>query len=124
MYSYNSSHKVVIVLLVVIWAVFHFSQRNEEGLYYENGQIKQTGSTKNSLNEGVWTWFHADGTVQLQGKFSNGNREGVWKKYDEHGVLTSESTYLNNQLHGVYYEFDAVGNTTITKYYEKDVLQK
>lgn len=76
MYSYNSYHKIVVVLGVVIWAVFHFSQRNEEGLYYDNGQIKQTGGTKNSLNEGVWTWFHSDGTVQLQGEFIHGNKIG------------------------------------------------
>jgi antitoxin component YwqK of YwqJK toxin-antitoxin module len=124
MYKYNSYHKIVVALLVVFWAVFHFSQRKGEGLYYDNGQVKQTGGTENALNEGLWVWFYEDGSVQMKGEFRNGNREGIWKRFDDSGTLVSESTYLRNKLHGEYREFDQSGNVILTRRYENDVPLK
>jgi len=109
MYSYNSTHKVVIAVIVVIWAVYNFSQRDDKGLYYENGQIKRSGITDKSMNEGMWVWYFEDGSTQMKGKFHNGKREGIWESFDKKGKLISTSTYSDNKLNGTYIEYNSKG---------------
>jgi antitoxin component YwqK of YwqJK toxin-antitoxin module len=121
MYSYNSSHKVITILLIMVWAVYHFSQRNTDSLYYDNGQVKSEGNTINSLNEGIWRWYYKDGKVQMQGLFSKGKREGAWKTFTRLGELKTESNYHNNQLNGEYIEYNEFGEITKKSIYENDV---
>ena len=124
MYRYNSYHKIITVLVVMAWAVFHFSRRTGNGLYYDNGQIKQTGETKNALNEGTWTWYFENGKVQMQGQFHEGQREGVWYEFDEEGHISSESHYRKNRLNGDYFRYDTTGRVILHQVFKNDTLVK
>jgi antitoxin component YwqK of YwqJK toxin-antitoxin module len=93
MYRYNSTHKIIVAFLIFGWAVYHFAFRSDPSLYFENGQVKRTGSQVNSLNEGTWTWYHENGQIQIQGNFHKGQKDGLWKTYDNDGNIISETHY-------------------------------
>ena len=105
MYSYNSYHKVILILGVIIWAIYHF-QSNDD----------------NNLNHGVWTWYHSNGNIQLTGLFIDGKRNGIWKNYDASGSLTSESTYKDDQLNGKFTRYDKSGRVLVQQYFINDQL--
>jgi len=120
MYKYNSYHKIVVAILVVLWAIFHFSQRDDRGLYYENGQIKRNGGSVKSMNEGIWTWYYEDGTIQIRGNFHEGKREGIWESFDQNGNLISESSYVGNMLNGPFVKYGSDGQIIRQEIYEND----
>lgn len=123
MYSYNSYHKVITGVIIVGWAIFHFSQRStEDSPVYDNGQVICSGEKINSLNEGVWTWYFEDGSIQMKGNFSRGKRTGTWKTYSKDGNLISESNYENNKLNGPSFKYDEHGHTVSEVMYKNDVL--
>lgn len=124
MYSYNSIHKVFVVIIIVAWAVFHFQSRNEENLKYEDGDPIRTGGTENNLNHGQWTWYHQNGKVQISGRYNQGKREGVWKIYDSTGLLILESTYAENKLNGILKQYNAKGEVIREESYRNDTLIK
>lgn len=124
MYSYNSSHKIVIAFLIIAWAIFQFGSRNEESLKYKNGQAKRIGSQKNSLNDGPWTWYFSNGEIQLKGNFIEGARTGPWTRYDSLGNLISESFYTNNKLEGLFTEYNTSGEVVSQHIYHYDTLIK
>lgn len=98
MYRYNSIHKIVAVFIVFGWAVYHFAFRSEPSMYFDNGQIKRTGTKVNSLNEGVWTWYHENGQIQIQGSYHKGQKDGIWKTFDSEGNLISETLYKDGKV--------------------------
>jgi len=122
MYSYNSYHKIITVAIFIGWAIFHFTQRENDGLYYKNGQIKIEGSRVNAINEGKWVWYYENGVVQMSGNFKNGKREGTWNRFDKNGRLVAQSNYRNNVLDGVFLTFNKNGDTLSVQYYEQDKL--
>ena len=124
MYSYNSYHKIVIGLLLVVWAMYQFSGRTDEIPTYNNGQEKRTGEVVNSLNQGVWTWYYGNGKVQLTGAFDEGNRIGIWKSYDTLGNLLVESTYQNNILNGLFTEYSTSGEIITQYIYRADTIKE
>ncbi len=122
MYSYNSIHKIIGVLLVIGWAIFQFRSRSDENLKYDNGDPIRTGNTENNLNHGVWSWYHENGQVQITGTFIKGKREGVWKSYDTLGNLMIESTYKENLLNGTFKQFAKDGKIIRNDVYKDDIL--
>ena len=124
MYKYNSYHKIITVGLIVVWAAFHFSRRENKGLYHQNGQAKISGEKVNSLNEGEWIWYYENGTVQMTGHFKTGKRIGEWRIYNPDGVLVSVSHYENDALNGLQTNYDVAGNITSQMNYKNDVPVK
>ena len=119
-----SSHKIIVIILVVFWAIYNFTATNEESLYYDNGQIKRSGQLENSLNEGLWNWYYENGQIQLSGNFIQGEREGIWSSYSEDGVLLTTSEYVNNKITGKHIEYDINGSIKEEHIYNEDVLLK
>lgn len=122
MYNYNSWHKILIVLVVVLWAIFHFQERNEEQLRYDDGQPIRTGTTKNNLNEGIWKWYHENGELGIEGNFDKGKRTGEWRFYDTNGRMYLKSHYKNNLLNGEFVEYDTTGMILRREIYRNDRL--
>jgi len=122
LYSYNSYHKVITIGIVIAWAIFHFSGKSDDSLYYDNGQIKCSGKIVNALNQGQWIWYFEDGTIQYKGEFDKGERKGLWTRYNSKGHLISKSTYLNNKLNGIYLLYDENENISEKHIYKDDKL--
>lgn len=124
MYSYNSTHKIVVILLVIIWAMYQFSGKNDEGQFYENGQIKRTGSQVNSLNQGEWVWYFKNGQKQIKGEFDRGKRIGTWEQYDSLGHMTLSSEYKDNKLDGLNTHYAEDGSIEAQEIYRNDTVLK
>lgn len=122
MYNYNSSHKIIGIILVVLWAIFHFKERSNQTLVYEDGQPIRTGNTQNNLNHGEWIWYNQAGKVQIIGKFDHGKRVGEWKNFDDSGRLILVSNYQNNLLNGALIQYDTNGIVLRKEIYRDDVM--
>lgn len=122
MHATNDFHKLLVVFLVIAWAMFQFRSRDDGDLKYKNGNPIRTGTTKNNLNDGVWTWYHKNGKVQITGNFRKGKREDVWKSYDTLGNLLIESTYKNNLLNGPFKQYSSNGKLIRSEWYVSDRL--
>lgn len=109
-------------MLVIGWAVFQFSGRNNKGLIYDNGQEKRIGGQVNNLNQGTWIWYHRNGEIQLSGRFDKGERTGIWKSYDTLGNLIQESTYDRNKLHGLFTRYSSNGQIREQFLYQNDTI--
>jgi len=124
MYSYNSSHKIFVVLIVVAWAMYHFTAKSDDPLYYENGQVIRTGSQVNSLNEGMWIWYYSNGAVQIRGNYEEGKRIGLWEEFDSLGHLLTTSQYVDNHLNGYLTHYNIDGEVSEQFIYSDDVVIK
>ncbi len=122
MYSINSPHKIITVFIIILWAIYQFSMRNEDSLYYKNGQIKRVGNQENALNEGTWIWYFPNGVTQLKGQFSEGERTGTWYRYDSTGQVIGVSTYQHNQLNGDWIELSTKGDTIHHQVFKNDSI--
>lgn len=124
MYNYNSYHKIILLVIVFGWAVFHFLSKEDQVLKYENGQTIRTGQILNNHNEGNWIWYHKNGFKQLSGSFKNGKREGEWIVYDSLGNIILKSQYANNLLNGPQVGYDKNGKIVELNYYKDDKIVK
>ncbi|MBK7286407.1 MAG: hypothetical protein IPI95_04480 [Flavobacteriales bacterium] len=41
MFNYNSNHKFITGIIIVLWAAFHFTARDKDPTRYENGRSVQ-----------------------------------------------------------------------------------
>jgi len=110
-------------------------------LYYENGQLDQTGILENDKRQGEWNFYNKKGTLTLTknfdtdnangkviayydngktkftGKYSNNKKEGFWKSYHENGKVKSMGFYKNDKLSGTWKIYDENGSTVSTETY-------
>lgn len=118
-FKYNSYHKIITALIVIIWAIFNYSENFDDRKYYDNGQIKRTGVTRNARNEGKWIWYFENGQKEMAGSFKNGKREGKWITWNLDGNLINEYTYKNDKLNGESIQWNNDG-TLVSKQVWKD----
>jgi len=95
-------------------------------IYYENGQLKVTGSFKEGERDGVWEWYYQNGQLDAkeyykEGKangvcveyfengrlkvnysFKEGKRDGVWKWYHQNGQLDAKGSYKEGKQDGLW----------------------
>jgi antitoxin component YwqK of YwqJK toxin-antitoxin module len=109
MFNYNSRHKIIVGILIVIWAAWHFFSREPAQERYPNGQIKRSGGQLDNLNHGLWTWYHENGRKQMEGRFERGDRAGIWLTFATNGDTLLKATYMGDRLNGPYIEY-ASGN--------------
>lgn len=124
LFNYNSRHKFITALIVVGWAVYHFTGGRETINYHTNGNVSQTGDFKDGKNHGLWIWFYDNGKKQMQGAFQKGTRTGKWEFWDKEGNKIKESMYENDLLNGKSIFWDKEGNIIEVKHYIKDKEQR
>jgi antitoxin component YwqK of YwqJK toxin-antitoxin module len=65
----------------------------KETIYYDNGNVKYSGSFKNGEMHGVWKFFRRDGSVMRAGKMNQGKQIGIWITYDRNGSAVKETNF-------------------------------
>lgn len=121
-YRYQSYHKPVtaIIILILIWGFYHFSDK-KENKYYPNGQMIFDGPVQHNQNHGLWTWWYENGQKEMQGSFTHGKRTGIWRTWDRKGILRTEGMYVDDKLNGEFKEFDELGKLIRISVYANDV---
>ncbi len=112
MFNYNSNHKIITGIIIVLWAAFHFTARDKDPTRYENGQVRYSGNVVNDLNNGRWTWYYENGKRRMEGQFDRGKRQGIWTTWASDGTMLTEGMYVNDRLNGDYSQWDAQGKLT------------
>jgi antitoxin component YwqK of YwqJK toxin-antitoxin module len=121
-FRYNSNHKLIVGIAIVLWAAFHFSGNNDKQNFFSNGQVKRVGGYSHGKNHGSWIWYYENGNKKMQGTFNNGKRTGIWLIWDRNGTKTTESNYLNDRLNGEFTRWDSNGNITERLLYQGDKI--
>jgi len=119
-YQYNSYHKLIVVMILIGWSVYHFFQQTEQTTNYPNGQIRKTGLTLNGKNHGKWVWYYPSGQVKMEGYFEHGKRIGQWHTYSIEGQKLTQSTYKDDQLNGQYIKWNENEKVLEKHYYQFD----
>lgn len=119
-FSYNSKHKLIIGILIIGYAVYHFNGKRTTTKYYESGKTLQSGNFKNGKNHGLWLWYYPSGKRKMEGNFNLGKREGKWFTYNTNGSKASESNYVSDKLNGDFLTFDGEGKLIQTISYIDD----
>ena len=123
-FRYNSHHKLIIGIAIILWAMFRFTGENEEGKSYENGQIKKIGGFNSGKNHGNWTWYYKNGKKKMEGTFLSGKRDGIWVIYDQNGIKLSQGNYKNDQLNGEFTKWNSKGDMLEKSIYKDDIVIK
>lgn len=105
MFKYNSKHKLIIGVLIMLWAAYSFSGKRGVDTFDKNGKLLQTGNFKEGKNHGRWTWFYESGAKKLEGSFDMGSREGMWLTFDKNGDTLNKSYYLHDKLNGPFIKY-------------------
>lgn len=121
-FRYNSNHKAIVGILIVLLSALGFYLRDREKPKYDNGQAKQVGSQVDGRNHGMWIWYHSNGKKRIQGRFEKGKRDGVWITFDEKGDTLLKATYQLDKLNGRYIIYSANNQVTSEMNYEDDQL--
>ncbi|NOG58578.1 MAG: hypothetical protein HND54_12635 [Bacteroidetes bacterium] len=106
LFSYNSNHKIITVIILIAWAIFQFSSSTSSSEKYDNGQVKRIGSVKNGKNQGKWVWYYENGNKKMEGNFLNGKRHGVWTTWYANGKKLTVGNYENDRLNGLFTKYD------------------
>ncbi len=120
MFSYDSRHKIILGLLIMIWAAWHFLIREPAQERYGNGQVKRTGGQVDDLNHGLWTWYHENGRKQMEGRFERGKRVGLWITFAGNGDTLSKAIYERDRLNGPTTEYGPGNRPLRTIQYRED----
>ncbi len=88
--------------------------------YYENGDLKSTGSFEKDQSTGEWIEWDNDkylGKTYWKGEYSNGDRIGTWKMFFESGKKYGTGQYENGQRSGKWIFWYENGNKMSEGYY-------
>ena len=108
--------KVIIIMknILIIAALFistiAFAQTNKpifektgdlvKGTYYfDNGEIRQSGTYKEGKLHGEWTSYNDAGDKVAIGNYTNGTKTGKWFFWD--GKELSEVNYAKNEISSI-----------------------
>lgn len=73
--------------------------------YFENGQLKETGSYADNKRTGVWKTFYKNGQVAEMGSYVDNKRAGVWNTFYENGQLKEAGSYTDDKPQGVWEQY-------------------
>ena len=59
-----------------------------------------TGTFKNGLREGIWTFYYESGIKRLEGTYRSGQKDSLWTFWYDNGVIATKYFYDNKTLDG------------------------
>ncbi len=69
--------------------------------WYESGQKRLEGNSKDGKKEGVWIEFYENGQKSAEGSYKNDKRDGLWTCWDGNGHKIYEVSYKNDEKDGL-----------------------
>jgi antitoxin component YwqK of YwqJK toxin-antitoxin module len=78
--------------------------------YHANGQLASRISCKDSVFDGLTTYWNEKGVKTSETNYVNGKPEGKAYSWSANGVKTSERTYVNGKEHGKTIHWDDNGH--------------
>ena len=99
--------KNILIITALLFSSFSFAQNNKpvfekEGdlvrgtYYFENGQVRQSGTYKEGKLHGEWTSYNDAGEKVGVGNYAKGIKTGKWFFWD--GKQLSEVNYNKNEI--------------------------
>lgn len=71
-----------------------FGEKRSSVKFFNNGQMKYSGTYRNGKRYGNWKWYYENGNKKVEGNFNlNGKEEGVWIWYYENGQKKSSKDF-------------------------------
>jgi len=58
--------------------------------YYDNGQVREMGYTKDGKRHGLWLSFDTEGKLVREGYFDASSSDGKWRYWNSEGELLGE----------------------------------
>jgi antitoxin component YwqK of YwqJK toxin-antitoxin module len=81
--------------------------------FYNEGEIKASGTYSNGKKIGKWTYYHQNSNVEQSGNYLKDKPNGEWKWFYENGSVLRIEVYNMGLREGPYFEFDLNGDTLI-----------
>src|SRR5690554_845396 len=122
--------KIYLYILIIISSILANSCQEEQGEkdgesllkgvseYYDNGRLKEEGSTLNGLKTGIFYYYNHEGVLEKEVNFKNDLKDGESKIYNPDGsIIITE--YLRGYEIGTRTYFHPNGKIGETKTYIK-----
>jgi antitoxin component YwqK of YwqJK toxin-antitoxin module len=93
--------KILSILIIAMFWNCSYAQVKVE--YWSNKNKKSVGNYKDSLQDGMWTYWYENGQKWSEGEFKEGVKIGFWKYWYEDGKKWSE-IHLDNGLNTSWFE--------------------
>ena len=119
---FKKRHTKKILLILLLAPVMCLSQNKLIEEYYDNGQIKRTGTHKKSsrnktieVKHGLWEYYYEDGQLLQRSEWRDGVYDGIFESYYKNGqrreLSISKTGTLLCQIH--YYENGQLERTIV-----------
>lgn len=103
--------------------IYRADEKNDQLLYktfFPEGQVKNEGSFKNGLKDGIWKEFDVLGKIQSEENWTNGLQSGIQKYFFSNG--NPRLTYVcdSNKINGKITRYFSTGHVSEISYYKKN----
>ena len=72
----------------------------KQEVFHFTGGKSMTGTFKNGLREGIWTFYYENGIKRLEGTYRSGQKDSLWTYWYDNGVIATKYFYDNKTLDG------------------------
>ena len=69
--------------------------------WYENGQLKWTGTYKDEKEVGLWRGWYENGQLESEGNYKDGEWDGLWRGWYENGNKRGEWNWKDGGWDGL-----------------------
>ncbi|WP_034045787.1 toxin-antitoxin system YwqK family antitoxin [Wocania ichthyoenteri] len=83
-----------IILLISLSAS---AQKTYQKNYFDNGNLKSEGWTKNNQKNGYWKFYYENRSIEKEGHFSANKPVKYWYFYTENGIKKSEGHFIKGE---------------------------
>ncbi len=91
-------------------------------IFYTPGNVKATGSFKDSKKQGEWIFYYFSGKIKAKENYLNDKQDGRQLYYSEQGLITNDQTFVNGQKNGVETDYFPGGLVSSIADYKDDKL--
>ncbi|MDR1832844.1 MAG: toxin-antitoxin system YwqK family antitoxin [Fusobacteriaceae bacterium] len=96
----------------------------EYKLYYESGQLLESGRFVNGFPDGGKRSFYENGNLKLEANYRRGLPDGIWKEYGPDGKLKAETSWRGGRQDGPFRIYNDAGNLIREEQYRNGRLMK